>query len=138
MIDETGAVVGLATWGAVDESTHTNIAGFNFIVTSNVVKDYLRKAGAIAGQSETDIAYRAGLDHHFAGHWQPAIDSLEDVKRLFPAHPEVCSCSRRWTGSARRTGTRRPGRRHSTGRRTGHTCPRGPSTRRCAGARPTA
>jgi S1-C subfamily serine protease len=89
VVDQDGRVVGLATWGAVDRETHHEIAGFNFLVTSNVVKDYLRKAGAATSPSETDRVYQGALEHYFAGRWQLAIDALVDVKQLYPAHPEV-------------------------------------------------
>jgi hypothetical protein len=83
VLDEDGKVVGLATWGSEAQ-------GFNFLVAASAVMEQVRKSGAPPhADNDTDRVYREGLDQLAAGNLDAAIRSFEEVKELFPSHPEV-------------------------------------------------
>src|SRR5579862_1058441 len=83
VLDEDGKVVGLATWGSEAQS-------FNFLVAASAVMEQVRKSGAPApGENDTDRVYREGLDQLAAGNLDASIRDFEEVKDLFPSHPEI-------------------------------------------------
>ncbi len=88
-IDQNGAVVGLATFGAADSSEQRTIQGFNFLVASSTLKDYVEKAKIENKEGDTSARWRSGLDHYWANEYTAAIKDFEEVATLFPAHSEA-------------------------------------------------
>jgi serine protease Do len=83
-VNSNGEVIGLATFGNDKE-----VQGFNFLVSSSTLAEFVRQAGASNIGSETDAAWRTALDLFWARRYTAAIDQLQEVENLFPAHTEA-------------------------------------------------
>ncbi len=83
-INMKGEVIGLSTFGSKGE-----VQGFNFIVASDTVAKFLKKAKANTKPSETIKTWRKGLDEWWDGDLDKSIVDLEEVATLFPSHSEA-------------------------------------------------
>ncbi len=83
-VNEKGEVVGLATFGNVKE-----VQGFNFLVSSATLNEFVHQAGATNATGETDKEWRTALDLFWGARYTAAIEKLQEVQSLFPAHVEA-------------------------------------------------
>ena len=83
-INLKGEVIGLATFGNRDK-----VQGFNFLVASSTVKQFVKEAKASNKPSKTQTAWRKALEEHWAGSYDDAILDYEEVMTLFPTHSEA-------------------------------------------------
>ena len=60
-LDSSGRVVGIATFGSIDPNTSQEIAGFNFLVPTSVIKDFLNRANIQATDSQFTTMFRQAL-----------------------------------------------------------------------------
>lgn len=81
-------VIGLLTFGG-DRVNGQEISGFDFVVPSSTVMEFIKAAGVANEQSHADKAYREGLELYWDDRYSSAIPKFEEVKRLFPEHSEV-------------------------------------------------
>lgn len=81
-------VIGLLTFGG-DRVNGQEISGFDFVVPSSTVVEFIKAAGVANEQSHTDKAYREGLELYWDEHYSSAIPKFQEVQRLFPEHSEV-------------------------------------------------
>ncbi len=83
-LNEAGEVIGLATFGNLKL-----VQGFNFLVSSATLLEFVRQAGASHTPSETDRAWRRSLELFWDRRYTAAIEELQEVTSLFPAHVEA-------------------------------------------------
>ena len=81
-------VIGLLTFGG-DRVNGQEISGFDFVVPSSTVMEFIKAAGVANEMGHADKAYREGLELYWAERYSSAIPKFEEVKRLFPEHSEV-------------------------------------------------
>jgi hypothetical protein len=81
-------VIGLLTFGG-DRVNGQEISGFDFVVPSSTVMEFIKAAGVANELGHADKAYREGLELYWAERYSSAIPKFEEVKRLFPEHSEV-------------------------------------------------
>lgn len=87
--NEKGEVIGIATLVSIDPFTGQQVAGFNFLVPINFVKNFMNEVNVKSTQSSVDEHYQKGLELFWNKKYNKAINELESVKRLYPAHPYV-------------------------------------------------
>ncbi len=80
-----GEVIGVANMGTLEDSGQF-AAGFNFLVPSNLVRDYLQENGITNDPGPIDETYLRGLGFLYAKAYDSAIREFEAVKRLFEFH----------------------------------------------------
>lgn len=85
-INEAGEVIGLATFGNEGE-----VQGFNFLVASSTLLDYVRQIKLEPKLSETNVLWKAGLELYWNQQYTPAIAKFEQVAKAFPAHSEAAN-----------------------------------------------
>jgi len=85
LVDEQGRVVGVNNMGSVSE-VGLEVAGFNFAVASNVLRDFLRENGVENSVGDTTIQYQKGLAFYYAKMYASAKKQFEIVTTLFPYH----------------------------------------------------
>ncbi|MBP9086455.1 MAG: trypsin-like peptidase domain-containing protein [Kofleriaceae bacterium] len=85
-INQAGEVIGLATFGNEGE-----VQGFNFLVASSTLLDYVRQIKLEPQLSETNVLWKAGLDLYWNQQYTPAIAKFEQVAKVFPAHSEAAN-----------------------------------------------
>ena len=81
-------VIGLLTFGG-DRVNGQEISGFDFVVPSSTVMEFIKAAGVANEMGHADKAYREGLELYWDDRYSSAIPKFEEVKRLFPEHSEV-------------------------------------------------
>jgi hypothetical protein len=87
-VDSTGAVVGVMTF--VTQGEGGAIQGFNFIIPSAAVRDFI--AGTTVALDETsrfNAAWHAGLADFFSGRYSRAAKPLAEANRRLPELPDV-------------------------------------------------
>jgi hypothetical protein len=83
-IDQHGNVVGLATFG-------TEVQGFNFLVASATLMDFVKEAKVTLAPSKTMQLWQKGLEHYWNDEYTDAIAAFEEVETEWPLHPEAHS-----------------------------------------------
>jgi S1-C subfamily serine protease len=90
-VDSRGDVVGVLTFvslGAGDRGEF--VQGFNFVIPSAAVKEFLADTGVTMGQpSRFNAAWHAGLAAYFDGRHDRAASLFAEANRLLPELPDV-------------------------------------------------
>lgn len=89
VVDSKGRVVGIATFGTVDEDTGEMIEGFNFIMPSKLMREFLNRAGAQPAESTFTKLYNEALAEEAAGHLKDALQLYRQIDGMSPGHPYV-------------------------------------------------
>ena len=92
-INEEGEVIGITTFGTSGWDPvlgeYKEVGGFNFLVPSNVAKDFLNELNVKNEQGVTDEHYSRAMLLFYAERYAEAVDEFEIVLNLFPGHPYV-------------------------------------------------
>jgi serine protease Do len=90
-INEDGEVIGITTFGTSGWDPilgeYKEIEGFNFLVPSNVAKDFLNELNVKNEQGVTDEHYTQAMLLFYAERYKEAAEEFEVVLNLFPGHP---------------------------------------------------
>ena len=78
VLNEKGEVVGIVSPNAYNE-------GYTYATPSNAVNEFT----VHNEEGETDRLYRSGLDLFWQGDYRRAFAQFQQVKALFPQHPEI-------------------------------------------------
>lgn len=89
VMNEKGEVIGLATFGSIDEQRGQEVQGMNFIVPSTIVKEFIARAGIRTEMSDVSLLYEKALDYSDKGWYKKALMHFEEVKRLSPSFPFI-------------------------------------------------
>jgi S1-C subfamily serine protease len=88
LFNDRGEVVGMNTMISIAQGQA--IHGFGFAVPVNVVREFLRSAGAdVTQRSLFDRAWSRALDNFFQGNHQAAISEFDMAMRLMPDLPDA-------------------------------------------------
>lgn len=83
-IDRSGRVIGLNSFMINGESQ-----AFNFLSPASLITEMLSRVGAKVALSESDRAYRAGLQALWTGDGKTAVTKLQTVLDDYPTHPRA-------------------------------------------------
>lgn len=87
--NDKGEVIGLATFGSLDQGGGTLASGFNFSIPVPVINEFIRRAGVKPQLSKSSVYFNQGLDFFYQHFYRKAREKFEDVKRLNPSYPRV-------------------------------------------------
>lgn len=82
-----GEVIGLATFGSLEQKTGSLAAGFNFAIPVSVVKEFLDSAMIHPEMSHASIAYNKAIGLFFEGYYFRAKRMFESAAKLNPSYP---------------------------------------------------
>lgn len=82
-----GEVIGLATFGSLEQKTGSLAAGFNFAIPVSVVKEFLDSAMIHPEMSRASIAYNKAIGLFFEGYYFRAKRMFESAAKLNPSYP---------------------------------------------------
>lgn len=91
VFNEKGEVIGLATFGSVDQNTGQEIAGMNFVVPMSVVKEFLDRGNVKPTESLVSKTYSEALDLYYKQYYKKALKKFQEVSALCPGHAYVQS-----------------------------------------------
>ena len=91
VVTSRGEVLGVLTLVSVAGGEQGGIVqGFNFVIPSNVVSEFLKGTDVRLGEkSKFNEAWRAGLEDFFAGRYSRAEKRFAEANRLLPELPDV-------------------------------------------------
>ncbi|MEO5562455.1 MAG: serine protease [Chitinophagaceae bacterium] len=84
-----GEVIGLATFGTLEQNTGVLASSYNFAIPISVVKEYLDSAKVEVKQSESSLAYRDGLEFFYNQFYGKALNKFKTVKKLNESYPQL-------------------------------------------------
>lgn len=87
--DSRGEVIGLATFGSLEQKTGSLAAGFNFAIPISVVKEYLDSVKVIPQMSKASQAYNEALSYYFKGYYFRAKSAFENASSISSSYPLV-------------------------------------------------
>ena len=85
-LSKDGKVIGVVNMGSVDPERRMKVAGFNFLVPSNIVRDFLKENGIANEEGATDRLYRKALALFYAKCYDSAIREFNALLNIFPYH----------------------------------------------------
>ncbi len=87
--NEQGEVIGLATFGSIDQQRGQEVQGMNFIVPVTIVKEFIKKADVKPEMSDISLAYEAALDLFDKEWYKKALVKFKEVKDMNNSFPFV-------------------------------------------------
>jgi hypothetical protein len=87
--NENGEVIGLATFGSLDQNKTSLASGFNFAIPFSIVKEYMDSARVQPELSRTTLLFNEGLEFFYHQFYRKAIDKFQQVKKLNPNYFQV-------------------------------------------------
>jgi serine protease Do len=103
-----GEVIGLATFGTLEQNTGTLSSSYNFAIPMTVVQAYLDSANVNPVMSEASEKFRSGLNFFFGAYYSRALREFKSVKRLNEHYPllnyYINTCNQQIDSGKDRTG----------------------------------
>ncbi|GBC88799.1 Putative serine protease HtrA [bacterium HR13] len=88
VFNRNGEVIGMATFISLKEGMP--IQGFNFLVPSNTIMEFVRVSGAnLQQESVFNKLWYEAIDLYTKGEYEKAMRRLDDVLRLYPFLPDA-------------------------------------------------
>jgi S1-C subfamily serine protease len=87
--NEQGEVIGLATFGSIDQQRGQEVQGMNFIVPVTIVKEFIKKADVKPEMSDISLAYESALDLFDKAWYKKAVIKFKEVKEMNNSFPLV-------------------------------------------------
>lgn len=84
-----GEVIGLATFGSIDQSASNLASGFNFSIPVFMIRQFLDSVKVQAVMSDASRSFNRGLDYFFHGYYNKAQRRFEVVRKLNEQYPEL-------------------------------------------------
>jgi serine protease Do len=89
VFDSSGRVVGIATFGTLQQGSNAELAGFNFIMPATLIRQFVDRSGAKPSLGLFSTLYNKGLDQEAAQHYKSALQTFTEINTLSPGHPYV-------------------------------------------------
>jgi serine protease Do len=89
VMNDQGEVIGLATFGSIDEQRGQEVQGMNFIVPSTIVNEYIDKAKINPAMSDISLSYEQALDLYDASRFKKALVKFNEVKDINGSFPFI-------------------------------------------------
>lgn len=90
-LNSQGQMIGLATFGKVDQQSGETVQGVNFIVPVGVVREFLTKSNVQAQESHLSAQYREGLALFETQQYRRSLDLFRKIQELNADFPYVQS-----------------------------------------------
>jgi serine protease Do len=87
--NEEGEVIGLATFGSLEQNTGNLASGYNFAITVQVMKELLDSAKVHPQLSLATVLYNEGLDFFYHAFYNKALKKIEEVQKLNSNYPQL-------------------------------------------------
>jgi serine protease Do len=87
--NEKGEVIGLATFGKVDNETGAQIQGANFIVPMSVVQEFIKDADVEPQVSDITVLYQTAVQQYDRGQYKQALKTFRKVSEINADYPYV-------------------------------------------------
>ncbi|MGZ8539821.1 MAG: S1C family serine protease [Chitinophagaceae bacterium] len=82
-----GEVIGLATFGSLEQKTGSLAAGFNFAIPASIIKDFLDSVNVDTKMSQASLAFNKGLAFFYTGYYTKALKRFARAKKINKDYP---------------------------------------------------
>ena len=89
LFNEAGEVIGINTFGSVDDYSGTLVAGMNFSIPISIAKQFLNEINVTPSESSFTADFKKALAAYNSGDYQTAIDLLHAINDTNPGYPVV-------------------------------------------------
>jgi serine protease Do len=89
VMNESGEVVGLATFGSIDAQRQQEVQGMNFVVPATIVNEFIRKADIEPEMSDISLAFESAMDLFDKDRYKKALEKFKEVKDMNPSFPFI-------------------------------------------------
>jgi serine protease Do len=89
VMNESGEVIGLATFGSIDYQRNAEVQGMNFIVPSTIVYQFIDKMKIEPQMSDISMVYEEAMELFDASRYKKALVKLDEVKEMNPSFPFI-------------------------------------------------
>jgi hypothetical protein len=89
VMNEKGEVIGLATFGSIDQQRGQEVQGMNFIVPTTIVKEFIQQAKVTPGMSDISLAYEEALSLFDKEFYKKALAKFKEVKNMNNSFPFI-------------------------------------------------
>ena len=87
--NEEGEVIGLATFGSLEQNTGSLATGYNFAIPVSVIKEFIDSAKVHPQISLATSLYNQGLDFFYDAFYNKALKRFEEVQKLNVNYPQL-------------------------------------------------
>lgn len=84
-----GEVIGLATFGSLEQKTGGLASGFNFAIPVSIIKNFLDSVGVDTKMSQASLAFNKGLSFFYSGYYTKALKRFSGVKKINDEYPQL-------------------------------------------------
>lgn len=77
-----GEVIGLATFGSLEQKTGGLAPGFNFAIPVSIIKNFLDSVEVDTRMSQASLAFNKGLSYYYSGYYTKALKRFAGVKMI--------------------------------------------------------
>jgi serine protease Do len=87
--NEKGAVIGLATFGSLEQNSGNLASGYNFAIPVSVIREFLDSARVQPKLSEASLIYNEGLEFFYNAFYTKALKKFEKVNKINGNYPQL-------------------------------------------------
>lgn len=84
-----GEVIGLATFGSLEQKTGVLAPGFNFAIPVSIIRDFLDSVKVNNKMSQASLAFNKALSFFYAGYYTKALKRFAGVKMINEEYPQL-------------------------------------------------
>ena len=95
VLDDSGRVIGLATFGLVDEKSGASAQGANFVVPTAIVREILGRANVVPKRSLVSEDWELAQNAMDASQYRLAQTELDEIETLHPGLPAIAAARTR-------------------------------------------
>ena len=89
VMNDQGEVIGLATFGSIDEQRQQEVQGMNFIVPATIVNEFIKKARIGPAMSDISLMYEEGMDLFDKERYKKSLEKFDEVKSMNKSFPFI-------------------------------------------------
>jgi len=89
VMNDKGEVIGLATFGSMDQQRKQEVQGMNFIVPATIVDEFLDKAKIKPEMSDISLAYEDAMNLFDRSRFKKALVKFNEVKGMNASFPFI-------------------------------------------------
>jgi S1-C subfamily serine protease len=87
--DECGHVIGIATFGSLEQNTGGLASGYNFAIPRSVMKEFLDSSKVKPQLSVSTMLYNQGLKFYYSAFYNKALKKFDEVEKLNNNYPQL-------------------------------------------------
>jgi len=84
-----GQVIGLATFGSLEQKTGGLVSGFNFAIPVSIIKDFLDSVDVDTKMSQASLTFNNALSLFYDGYYTKALKRFTRVKLINKEYPQL-------------------------------------------------